>query len=263
MANDEDQNVWKVNITRTGYGHRSVEIVGPKTEREAIIKADELAGDMEFSESSSDYSFPDGAILVSGSSHNVATGIDKNKYISSPTVCPKCSSQNLSVSGKHFDCNYCVCNIICDECRSSWDDIYTLTGINNFESGDKVGEYSNNLMDRITIIDPTQDVSVEFCEQAFADGVSTCQAIESWFNDCTFNIETLVGINGCCSDFHQEVRKLIRPYIKITESVYKSLLDAPYDYYKTKSGIVFTFGTADGGYALMPLKESAASKLLA
>lgn len=46
---------WVVSVSRVGYGARDISIKGPCTEAEAVNQALELAGDLEFSEHTSDY----------------------------------------------------------------------------------------------------------------------------------------------------------------------------------------------------------------
>lgn len=62
--------------------------------------------------------------------------------------------------------------------------------------------------------------------------------------------------------FQEGVRQLVRPYIPITEQDYKKLLAMPCDYYRLKDDRVVTFGSADGGFALMPLHPMAAQQVL-
>ena len=69
------------------------------------------------------------------------------------------------------------------------------------------------------------------------------------------------GLTGNVSGFHEEVRKLQRPYIKISSSEYEDLIKGSFDYYLTNDGKVVTFGNADGGYALMPLNKTAADEI--
>ena len=54
---------WSVPVCRTAYAHHTMEVVA-KTEQEAIEKALDAAGDIEFSEKDADYSAPDGASKV-------------------------------------------------------------------------------------------------------------------------------------------------------------------------------------------------------
>lgn len=79
-----------------------------------------------------------------------------------------------------------------------------------------------------------------------------------------YPIGRLNPLQGCCDDFWLEVKKLQRPYIPITPASYQTLLEGGADYYRMpgKQGKVVTFGNADGGYCLMPLKKDEASLLL-
>lgn len=71
----------------------------------------------------------------------------------------------------------------------------------------------------------------------------------------------LQPLKGSCSEFHEEVRKLQRPYIPITKEQYEALVSLPSDYYMFGDEVV-TFGNADGGYALMPLQAKYATAIL-
>lgn len=71
----------------------------------------------------------------------------------------------------------------------------------------------------------------------------------------------LIPLAGKCDCFDVEVRKLQRPYIVIQQDDYEKILSLQWDYFKYKDKVV-TFGTADGGYALMPLQEEYAQKII-
>lgn len=43
--------------------------------------------------------------------------------------CPHCHSVNLSTDPFETDDNYAVRDVKCDDCGEAWQDIYTLTGI--------------------------------------------------------------------------------------------------------------------------------------
>lgn len=73
--------------------------------------------------------------------------------------------------------------------------------------------------------------------------------------------KVIKGLAGNVSGFHEEVKKLQRPYVKISESEYEKLKADSFDYYLTDDGQIVTFGNADGGYALMPLNPTAANEI--
>jgi len=54
---------WNVAILRTSYSHTMMAVLA-RTEEEAIEKAIDEAGDVSFSENSSDYTAPDGALEI-------------------------------------------------------------------------------------------------------------------------------------------------------------------------------------------------------
>lgn len=53
--------------------------------------------------------------------------------------------------------------------------------------------------------------------------------------------------------FQQIVSRLKRPYITIAKKQFDLLMSASADIYIDAQGQKFTFGTADNGYALMPI----------
>lgn len=74
-------------------------------------------------------------------------------------------------------------------------------------------------------------------------------------------LRKLKPLSGKCDGFNHEVKKLQRPYIPISEEVYRALENAEHDYYLYKKQVV-TFGNADNGFALMPLQTEFANKIL-
>lgn len=73
----------------------------------------------------------------------------------------------------------------------------------------------------------------------------------------------LLPLNGSAGNFHEQVRKLTRPYMPITNKHFESLEKLSFDFYLTKSGKVVTYGHADNGFALMPLNQREAIDILA
>lgn len=72
----------------------------------------------------------------------------------------------------------------------------------------------------------------------------------------------LQPLNGRVQEFHTEVRKLSRPYVQISSEDWQRLMAGPADYYLMDRNQVVTFGSADGGYALMPLMPQHARLIL-
>ena len=82
-------------------------------------------------------------------------------------------------------------------------------------------------------------------------------------DDSSFKIKGLKPLKGRCKPFHQQVRELRRPYIKISDVDYERFMSDSADFYLSRCGkIVYTFGNADGGYALMPLVDEAAQTIM-
>lgn len=63
------------------------------------------------------------------------------------------------------------------------------------------------------------------------------------------------------NDFCEAVRTLQRPYIPICKDEYDKVFNKGNDYFKYKN-LVVTFGNADLGWALMPLQDEYAQKIL-
>lgn len=78
-------------------------------------------------------------------------------------------------------------------------------------------------------------------------------------NDGDIFLTPLKGKNP--SDFCEAVRRLQRPYIPITKEEYEKVFNKGNDYFKYKEDVV-TFGNADSGWALMPLRSEYAQKIL-
>lgn len=57
---------YKVNITRISYSFQTI-LLDVNTEQEALSLADDEAGNLDYSEKSAEYEFPDGAVEVSSS----------------------------------------------------------------------------------------------------------------------------------------------------------------------------------------------------
>lgn len=71
----------------------------------------------------------------------------------------------------------------------------------------------------------------------------------------------LIPLSGTTPDFYDAVRMIQRPYIPISKELFDQLINGNSDYYKFED-TVFTFGTADQGYALMPLMYLHAKEIL-
>lgn len=59
-SEEVEPQTWSVNVCRTGFGHRTIEVIA-NTEQGAIELAIDAAGDESFSENDAEYSAPDGA----------------------------------------------------------------------------------------------------------------------------------------------------------------------------------------------------------
>jgi transcription elongation factor Elf1 len=57
----------------------------------------------------------------------------KNKYLTSPYLCPYCGSDELSLGKVTADIDRAVQNISCRQCKKRWTNIYALTHIEEDE----------------------------------------------------------------------------------------------------------------------------------
>lgn len=130
------------------------------------------------------------------------------------------------------------------------------------------GDYFSTIECHIKDFGDNQDVSSEYLEQALEDGLTVLEAVESFYNDCSYDLSQLTPLKGKVNEFHTEVRKLTRPYIAISDEQQQRLIDGEADYYLTPGGKVVTFGYAtthgsNAQYALMPLNHEEATKVKA
>jgi hypothetical protein len=144
-----------------------------------------------------------------------------------------------------------------------------ITGADSPEEAQELvnSAYKDEVEATINSIDNQQIVSVEFLEQALSDGLSKLAAVESFFNDNSFDISQLKPLKGSVSDFHTEVRKLNRPYVAISNSDQEKLMAGKADYFLTTGGKVVSFGGAttqggNGEFALLPLNDEESQKIL-
>ena len=122
-------------------------------------------------------------------------------------------------------------------------------------------EYYGEVVKLIEAFNPNTDVSSKFVDAALEDGLAPVQAAESWFAEYKYDVSKLTGIEGKMSEFSEEVKKLQRPYIKISKEDNLILANGVFDYYQLPTGQVVTFGYADDGFALMPLQREYAQAL--
>jgi len=131
------------------------------------------------------------------------------------------------------------------------------------QNGDFAEFYTNKLQSIIKQFDKEIDVSISFLEVAWEKRLELTDAVQKYFSDGCFDVLTLKGLKGVCGEYHDQVKKLQRPYIKISAQTNRDLTNAKYDYYQTNTGKVVTFGYADYGFFLMPLKDMYAIEILA
>lgn len=56
---------------------------------------------------------------------------NKEKYLEhNGLICPYCDSKEITATSSDFDDDYCWRNVACDDCGETWQDIYTLTDVN-------------------------------------------------------------------------------------------------------------------------------------
>ena len=119
------------------------------------------------------------------------------------------------------------------------------------------------LQNAIEKLDPSIDLNPEDTANAYENNHSVSRFIEQYFKENEFDISNLKPLKGEVKGSSEQVRDLQRPYIRINEAQYNTLKNGPSDFYLTKGNKVVTFGSADGGYALMPLNDEAAEATIA
>ncbi len=153
---------------------------------------------------------------------------------------------------------------------SNGNDINATHLIEGFSNkAEAVNLYRSMLMDEITDaihhIDHTIVVNSEFLELCLDDELGLISSVESFFNDCSFDISQLTPLKGSVSEFHDEVPNLCRPYIAISNTDQEKLFKDKPDFYLTATGQIVTFGKAGTGgnaeFALMPLNSVAANQI--
>lgn len=122
--------------------------------------------------------------------------------------------------------------------------------------------YSTQVEEKILEHKGDMDVEYDLIAKAYTEGKTVKEAVSYCILNTPFNIDTITGLKGECAGFHDEVRKLNRPYTKIKKEFHEKLIANEFDYYLTNTGLVVTFGGADGGFALMPLNLVAGQEIL-
>ncbi len=61
---------------------------------------------------------------------------DFKAYLESPNHCPWCQSKSIQGGARNFDSNYASLDVSCEDCGQVWQDIYTLTGVFDPETGE-------------------------------------------------------------------------------------------------------------------------------
>lgn len=128
-------------------------------------------------------------------------------------------------------------------------------------------ENTRELASAFEAIDPSLDVDTDFLQQCIDEGIGGVEAVEKYYGVHSFGLSQLKPLLGNVNEFHAEIANLTRPYIAISDDEYQNLMEGRADYYETPNGRVVTFGVAstartDSRYALMPLKEDEAEKIL-
>lgn len=83
----------------------------------------------------------------------------------------------------------------------------------------------------------------------------------------SIKIDDLIAIpnKSLPKDFNKAVSWLTRPYIPLTQKEYDYLMkktqESNSDFVKDKDEVIYTFGNADGGFALMPIQREYYSKI--
>lgn len=132
-----------------------------------------------------------------------------------------------------------------------------------FENSDFSEGFTNDLQREIEKYDPSIELDAQECLEAYKYDVKPHKFIENYFKLNSFTMAVLKPLKGECKPYTEQVKELMAPYIKITDEQHTQLESIGCDFFMTKGGMVVTFGSANGGYALMPLQEAAAEDVIA
>jgi hypothetical protein len=119
----------------------------------------------------------------------------------------------------------------------------------DFEESEE--SYCDKLMELITDIDPSQEVSdSHFCYSAYSDKIDLVAAVESWFADGCFDTDELTGLEGI-NDIHlADQLTPSKPHIHIVDDIHAKLKETGHKYFKSGTRKVFTLGGELGNYHL-------------
>ncbi len=63
----------------------------------------------------------------------------EEKYVKSGgSSCPGCGSSKITAGDIEADGAQAYCNVTCNQCGATWQDLFKLVGIDNFSAGDKI-----------------------------------------------------------------------------------------------------------------------------
>lgn len=116
----------------------------------------------------------------------------------------------------------------------------------------------NDINECVEELSTTCRIPEEFItEQLRFESTPLSDIVELYFAQNRFDIAKLTPLMGCIEDFHDELKKLRRPYIALSEADYQALLALGCDTFINENGVKFTFGNASvcgstTQYALMP-----------
>jgi hypothetical protein len=133
------------------------------------------------------------------------------------------------------------------------------------ETADFTEGYFNTLSSAINTFDNNLEISSAFSDTAYSGGLSTNNAVTSYFNDNSFDITTLKGLKAVHSStdslnkIHDDV------LIHITENEVNALQLLGHDYFLTNGGRILTIGknNNDLSLALISIKSDAVDAILA
>lgn len=133
------------------------------------------------------------------------------------------------------------------------------------ETADFTEGYFDTLSSVINTFDINVEINSEFSDEAYSDGLSTNDAVTSYFNDNSFDITTLKGLKATYSDAGKNNHTLDDVSLHITEKDIHALQLLGHDYFLTNGGRILTIGESnhDLGLTLVSIKVDAVDAILA
>lgn len=144
-------------------------------------------------------------------------------------------------------------------------DVHIVINMTSVKVSDPKAEFFTKVTDLIHQVDPSVTVAEEFLEKTFSGKAVPWQAVEFFFALNPLCISKLQPLKGQCGP--NDIKKITRPYIALSDASYDALMKADADFYQTLGGQLVTMCKAtcfksESTYALAPYMPEYADKIL-